>query len=109
MRTVLSEEAVAAMGRIGCGEVIQERVVEGGESEARGLMMRGRWVGLGEGMMSAGVLRLLGTGVILWWGERDRSRVWSAEEIRGSPGQLDGSHYRKYAGALNRTMKLRLL
>jgi hypothetical protein len=60
MRTVLSEEAVAAMGRIGCGEVIQQRVVEGGESEARGLMLRGRWAGLEEGMMCAGVLATSG-------------------------------------------------
>lgn len=39
------------MGSIGCGAVIQERDVEGGESEARDLMVKGRGEALGEGMM----------------------------------------------------------
>jgi hypothetical protein len=78
MRTVLSEEAVAAMGRTGCGEVIHERVVEGGESEARGLMVRGRRVGSGEGMMPTGVSANSGywSGFVVGMGEaRARSEL----------------------------------
>jgi len=99
MRTVLSEEAVAATGRTGCGEVIQERVVEGGKSEARGLMVRGRLMGLEEGMMCAGVSVTSSTeNFMAGMARRDRSRVWSAEDVRDSPSQLNDSHNRKHAG-----------
>ena len=77
MRTVLSEEAAATMGRTGCGAVIQERVVEGGESEARGLIMRGREEPLGDGMMLGWRSSTSGywSKRFLWWDwqQRDRS------------------------------------
>lgn len=41
MRTVLSEQAVATMGRCGCGEVIHVRLVLGGWRVARGVSSRG--------------------------------------------------------------------
>jgi len=76
MRTDLSEEADAEIGRVGCGEVIQKRVVEGGESEARGLMVRGREGGLGEGMMWARIVQFEGiywSSFMVAMARRDRS------------------------------------
>jgi hypothetical protein len=55
MRAVLSEHAVARMGRWGCGLLSQARALEGGLKVARGVM---------EGMVDAGVeVLLLGHGV----------------------------------------------
>ena len=38
MRTVLSEHAVAMMGRCGCGVLIQVRALQGGVQDARNLI-----------------------------------------------------------------------
>lgn len=38
IRTVLSEQAVATIGREGCGDVSQQRVVEEGVRVARGVI-----------------------------------------------------------------------
>jgi len=38
MRTVLSEHAVARIGRFGCGREDQVRVLDGGVKDARGLI-----------------------------------------------------------------------
>ena len=48
IRTVLSAQAVAMMGREGCGHDCQVREVEGGWRVARGVMVRGGMVGGGE-------------------------------------------------------------
>lgn len=42
MRTDLSEEAEATIGRLGCGVVCQARVVEAGVRVARGVRANGR-------------------------------------------------------------------
>lgn len=52
MRTDLSDEAEAAMGRVGCGAVCQLRVVAGGVRVARGAREKGRGGGVGEGIVS---------------------------------------------------------
>ena len=57
MRTDLSEEADATMGRDGCGTDCQERVVEGGVRVARGVMVRGRLEGVGSGIFRVCVWR----------------------------------------------------
>lgn len=49
MRTVLSEEAVARRGRVGCGEEDQARVLLGGWRVARGRMVGGMVVLAGSG------------------------------------------------------------
>lgn len=58
MRAVLSEHAVARIGKLGCGELSQVRELHGGVSVARGLM-EGMIVG-GIGLQSGPVTRKRG-------------------------------------------------
>lgn len=50
--TVLSEEAEAAIGNVGCGTVCQARVDEAGVSVARGEIVRGSAEVTGSGMVN---------------------------------------------------------
>lgn len=62
MRTDLSEEAVARMGRVGWGALSQARVAEGGVKRARGE----RWRAVDGGAVIAAVVGDGVVGVCLW-------------------------------------------